>query len=289
MTRLRETFNAPLPWFLLAGFGLFILDSKSDDHAAWPIEVSAGDIQRLQDQLRAQTGGHASTARLDERIDELILERRLAREARALGLDQEDVIIQRRLAQKLKFLTEDLSDDVFPDERALRSYFENHRGDYREAEKFSFRHVFFSVEKRGQEAESDALNVLAMLQYSAVANWRSLGDPSIVGRSFENQSFNALAQSFGPEFVEQLSLWQGSGWQGPLRSELGLHLLIVDDYLSAPQSKWTDVRERVLYDYRRAQRALSFARYVETLERKYPAVVAVNRNAEIEASAGAAK
>ena len=53
-------------------------------------------------------------------------EQLLAREARALGLDDNDVIVRRRLAQKLTFLIDDTMRRATPSENELQQFYEAH-------------------------------------------------------------------------------------------------------------------------------------------------------------------
>ena len=74
----------------------------------------------------------------------LIEEELLAREARALGLDQNDTIVRRRLAQKLTFIVEDTSRIADPSEDELRRFHSEHAERYRTDPRITFRHIFFS-------------------------------------------------------------------------------------------------------------------------------------------------
>ena len=88
----------------------------------------------------------------------------LAREARALGLDQHDTVVRRRLAQKLSFLVEDTSRIADPSEGELRRFHGEHADRYQTDPRITFRQVFFSPQRRSQ-AEADA--TAALIRVSA--------------------------------------------------------------------------------------------------------------------------
>src|SRR6185436_15580919 len=92
-----------------------------------------------------------------------IREEVLCREALALGLDRDDTIVRRRLAQKMEFLTGDLAGGAEPNEAAVRDFFETNAGRYARPAQVSFRHVYFSRDKRGAKSESAAREALAAL------------------------------------------------------------------------------------------------------------------------------
>ena len=57
-------------------------------------------------------------------VSSLLEEELLAREAKTLGLDQNDTIVRRRLAQKLTFLVDDTSRVAEPSDEDLRQFYD---------------------------------------------------------------------------------------------------------------------------------------------------------------------
>jgi len=273
--------KSPLLWFLLVGAALFALDSMRQQRIDNTIYITQGDIQGIRDQWLVQSGKVITQDTLDALVDELVEERRLAREAVALGLDQDDVIVRRRLAQKLRFLTESLSDDVMPTETDLAEFFAAHGDNYREAGRWSFRHIYFSSESRGARAASDALDLLRELQQQlpkqspAAEKWRAPGDPFMHGQAFENRPIPELEQLFGSPLVDGLAQADIERWHGTLASPFGYHLVWVRSYQPARAMELEQVRDQVLYDYRVLKRRLAYERYLANLAKKYPANVQV--------------
>ena len=265
--------KTPLLWFLIAGSALFALDMFRPNRSDNTIHITQGDIQGIRDQWKSQSGEAITQGRLDALVIELIQERRLSREAIELNLDQDDVIVRRRLEQKLRFLTESLSDSVDPTESDLEAFFVEHQGSYDQPAGWSFRHIFFSAESRGDEAEFDATSLLFELQQKTNAEWQTLGDPFILGKAFANRSVSELEQLFGTPFVDRLSQSDAEDWYGPLRSPFGHHLVWIEHHQPARAMTLEHARKQVLYDYRVAQRKLAFQRYLANLAQKYPVVM----------------
>ena len=71
-----------------------------------------------------------------------------AREARALGLDQNDTIVRRRLAQKLTFLVDDTSRIVEPTDEELRRFYNANAARFQAEARVSFTQLFFNPERR---------------------------------------------------------------------------------------------------------------------------------------------
>jgi hypothetical protein len=97
----------PLLHFALAGVGVFLLYAYANEHspvADDQIVVTTGQIERIVT-LFERTRQHAPTEQeLRSLIDDYVLEEVLYREAKKIGLDQDDAIIRRRLEQKMALL-----------------------------------------------------------------------------------------------------------------------------------------------------------------------------------------
>jgi len=296
---MNTLFKAPLIWFLLFGFSLFLLDRWHQHSQDETIVITAGDIQRIRDQWQSQSGRPVSEEMLQSLISEQIQERRLYREALAQGLDRDDVIIRRRLAQKLRFLTEDLAETIqAPAPDALEAYFDSHSSDYQNPARLTFQQVFFSAENpenrvprealpavkrlKGQHEplNARAIQALQLLQkeQADAAGWQQMGDPFMLGNRFNESTPQSLTQQFGKDFTDQLiqalNTRETNRWFGPIHSVYGEHLIRVQYYQPPQTVELAEVRERVINDYRVYSRKQAFVQYLAHLAEKYPAVIA---------------
>lgn len=261
----------PLFWFIVIGTGIFAIDSFRHERSDNLITISEGDRQGIRDQWRSQTGKPIDSTSLDAMVDELVQERRLAREAIALGLDRNDVVVRRRLAQKLRFLTEGLSDDLEPSPAELEAFFDSRRSDYVEPASWSFRHVYFSKSTRGDNAKSDASATHSQLQeQKSQYDERPSGDAFIHGEEFKNVSEQEVEKVFGTFFVRRLGSYARNTWGPAIESSLGYHLLWVSGHQFERTRPLIEVSDEVLYDYRVVQRKIAFENYLAMLARKYP-------------------
>ena len=80
----------------------------------------------------------------------------LYREALAMGLDKDDEIVKRRMAQKMQFLAEDVAAAREPTTAELKSWFEKNSAKFAQPPRLSFRHLYFSPDRRGARARDDA-------------------------------------------------------------------------------------------------------------------------------------
>ena len=160
----------PLAHFLALGLGLFLLYA-----AVNPDGYRADDPKRIvvdrdglltfvqyrtktfQPKLASARLDAMSGEKLKRLIDDYVREEALHREAKALGLGQNDYIIKRRMIQKIDFITQGFADAVIKvSEDELKAWYEANKERYREPAFITFTHVFFNAESR-TPAEAKAL------------------------------------------------------------------------------------------------------------------------------------
>ena len=119
MKRLK-LYKDPLLHFVLAGALLFaayeiINRNETSTPPPDPIHIGEGDVRWLKETFAQPMASYADRRRTCVDWWQALLEEELfAREAKTLGLDQNDTIVRRRLAQKLTFLVDDTSRIVEP-------------------------------------------------------------------------------------------------------------------------------------------------------------------------------
>jgi hypothetical protein len=149
-----KIFREPLLHFLLLGALIFALNAwrektRPAEASSARIEVTAAVIERLRAASERQYGKAPDAEELRGQVMAHIREEVYCREALALGLDRDDTIVRRRLAQKMEFLTGDIAGAAEPADAAVREFFGKNAARYAKAGRVSFRHVYFSREKRG--------------------------------------------------------------------------------------------------------------------------------------------
>ena len=162
MSLLRE----PLFHFLIAGIVLFLIYGWVGDREPErdTIVVTQGKVDQIVD-LWVRTRQRPPTENeLKGLIDDWIIEEIMYREAKSLGLDEDDTIIRRRLRQKMEFIAEDVADAAPATDDELRDYFDEHADRFALDAKISFRHIFFNVDERGESATDDAIAARNQLQ-----------------------------------------------------------------------------------------------------------------------------
>ena len=151
-------------------------------------------------------------------IENRIKEEVLYREALAMGLDKDDTIVRRRMAQKMEFLAEDLAAAREPTTEELKAWFEKNSKLFAEPARVTFRLVYFSPDRRGLAARSDAASALTTLSGKPV-DWpraATLGDAFMFQDYLADRTPRSDRQGLGPPFARSSS--RGNREPGPDRS-----------------------------------------------------------------------
>src|SRR5208283_4462189 len=158
----------PLLHFLLIGVVLFVTYSwmhrgQGGVEPSHEIALSFDDLRTMdlyfESQWHRQPTGEEFNAMVENKIQEEIL----YREGLAMGLDKDDTIVKRRMAQKLQFLAEDVASAHEPSTAELQAWFAKNSEKFALPSRATLRHLFFSFDKRGQNAEGDAATALVKL------------------------------------------------------------------------------------------------------------------------------
>ena len=273
---MKKLLKEPLVHFLVLGLALFALfGAVSDDSGATEgvITISEGELVRLSTTFQRQWRRPPTEDELAGLVEALIREEVLYREALGLGLERDDTIIRRRLAQKIEFLSEDLASRIEPGEDDLKKFFDENPELYELAPELSFSHIYFNEDSRS-DATADAAAVLARLETTAPLPERApeLGDRFMLQYDYIDMSESQIARHFGGQFAETV-MGLENGWQGPIRSGYGMHLVNIHGREPASMPEFEEVRDRVGTDFSSDLREKANEAFYSGLRDRYVVVV----------------
>ena len=270
---MKKLLKEPLLHFLALGAVIFALNAwrekaRPTEASAARIEVTAAVIERLRAGYERQFGQAPDAEELRGLVTAHIREEVLCREALALGLDRDDTIVRRRLAQKMEFLTDDIAGAAEPDDAAVREFFEKNAARYAKPARVSFRHVYFSKEKRGARRGGGGARGARGVGRKARATKR-WAIRFCTGLSLPSASRTTSSRAFGPEFAKQLAAQPAGEWRGPVASSYGLHLVRVEARTEPRAVKFDEVRETVVRDFNDERRRTANREIFEKLRERY--------------------
>jgi hypothetical protein len=284
----------PLLHFLVAGVALFggwrwLHPAGDASDTPERIELGADDVRQIQRSWLAQGRAALAPEQLRGLVEDRVREEILVREGRALGLDEDDTIVRRRLAQKMEFLFEDVAALRDPAPGELQDWYEQHAERFTLPARASFRHLYFSPDRRGAAARDDAARALGKLAAApAAADAPALGDPFMFQSYYGDRSSEQIARELGPAFAQALLATAPGAWAGPIQSGYGWHLVWIDEVTPARVPAFEDVEADVRRAWTEEQRAAIRERAFAAMRSRYEVVLPAELDAPDVASLGAA-
>jgi peptidyl-prolyl cis-trans isomerase C len=270
----------PLLHFLLIGLGLFVgygwvSPRTGPREQPGRIEFTEDDLRQIGIAWLAQGRPPPTPEQMQSLVEARVREEILYREALALGLDKDDTIVKRRMAQKMEFLFEDVAALREPTTDELRAWFEKSAERFTLPARATFRHLYFSPDRRGPRAREDAANALAKLAGEPVdsPDATALTDPFMFEDYYGDRSFDDLAKTFGPGFAQTLFQATTGAWAGPIESGYGWHLVWVDSITPARVPAFEEVEPEVETAWIEEQRAEIREKAFAAMRARYQVVV----------------
>lgn len=261
---MRSWLREPLLHFAVAGALLFAafgwINRGETGSSAQALHLSAAEIDWLRGTWTNQWQRAPTDDELRGLIADYLKESLLAREAMAMGLDDNDVVVRRRLAQKMTFLVEGTALLAEPSEQELRDLYGKHTDLFQTPGQVTFTQLFFKDEQSAQRA-------LEELRKNPVAN---PGDPSLLPSDFVAEYRQSVAAVLGEEVTREIFSMAAGSWQGPLASPYGFHLVRIEDRVDPSTLPFEQARARVAEEWHRLAQARLLQEFHASLLEKYP-------------------
>ncbi len=258
----------PLFHFFLLGVAIFgwfsyLNPAPSEPDSGNQIVVDMQDINRLIDQFQSTWQRPPTPEELAELQEAFLRQEVLVREARLLGLDQGDIVVRNRLAQKMEFLTLSLAQASEPDDATLQAHLAENRAHFLRPERVAFEQVAVGPTPETARVDEmlDALN--------RGADPAQFAGPSLLPAALPLSPAQKVDATMGRGFHALLNDLPVGQWVGPVPSGFGYHLVRVNTREPAQLPAFDDIREDVLFDWRRKLKSdLSEAQF-DALKEKY--------------------
>ncbi|WP_051978837.1 peptidyl-prolyl cis-trans isomerase [Edaphobacter aggregans] len=274
--RLKGLLREPLLQFLLMGVALFVIYAymhrgRGGVESSKQIALTVDDLQLMESYFESQWHRPPTPAEFQAMIEDKVREEVLYREALAQGLDKDDTIVKRRMAQKMQFLAEDVAAAHEPSPTELKAWFEKHRSKFSLPSRYSFRHLYFSPDKRGKSAQEDAARVLAKIagQPGDSRLTVSSGDSFMFQDYYGDRTPEAIAKEFGPPFAVAVEKLKPGSWQGPIESGYGWHLVFVDTVIPGRIPALEEIESDVKTAWLGEQKVTAWQRTYAEMRAKY--------------------
>ena len=287
MRILRE----PLFHFLVLGalvFGFYLALRGDDSVADNIIQVSPDKVENLAALFERTWQRPPRAEELEGLVNDYLREEVIYREGVAMGLDQNDTVIRRRIRQKLEFVIEDMMRGPDPDDSVLEEFLADQSERFRIPPRYSFQQIYFSPERRGEDALGDAVDLMRRLQAeNAVARPADAGDPIMLEPAYQLLSPYDISRLFGKPFADNFEGLAVGQWHGPLKSGFGFHVLRVEEKVPGRVPALDEVRGQVVREWDSVRRDEARESFYEELLARYQ--IEVEYPESVDSTSGAAE
>jgi hypothetical protein len=243
---IRRLLREPLLHFFVLGAALFALYgwlNRGALDAPTEIFVSRGQLQSLEAQFERVWQRPATPDERQKLVESWVREEVFYREGLAMGLDRDDPVVRRRIGQKVEFLVEGATPAVATTGE-LQAWLDAHQANYRIEPVFSFQQVFFDPERHGAGLERSIADARRSLANGGAVS----GDPTLLPQAMQAAAGSEVQQVFGAGFAAAIGDLPVGGWQGPVRSGFGLHLVRLSESVAGHPAAIEQVRAQVERD-----------------------------------------
>ena len=263
---LRGLQREPLVHFLALGLLLFALHAvvAPGGGSGETIRVGAAAVAAMQDQFREQWGRPPTPQERDAMIEARVRDEILYREGVAMRLDRDDAVIKRRVRQKYELIVEE-EDSSAPTEADLAAYLKAHPDRFSRPAVVSFQQVLLPV-------GADAAALRAALDAGGDAD--RLGAETLLPRRITGEPLDLVARDFGGVLASALATLPVGGWQGPVASGYGLHLVRLSARVQAETPPLAVIRAEVQREWESERRRTAAAARYAVLRKRYEVEVA---------------
>lgn len=276
LSTVKRWSREPLLHFVLIGlvlFGFYAYKNRgrSANDSPKQIVLSLDELATMTAYFESQWHRRPTPQEFQAMVEDKVKEEVLYREGLVMGLDKDDTIVKRRMAQKVQFLTEDVAAAHEPSTAELKAWFEKNTDKFALPGRYSFRHIYFSPDKRGRNAHDDAAKALTRIA-GQPENSPLIGsgaDRFMFQDYYGDRTPSAIAKEFGPQFAVALEKLKPASWQGPIESGFGWHLVFVDTVIPGRIPAFEEVESEVKTAWLGEQKAQAWQKAYQTMRAKY--------------------
>lgn len=266
--RLRAILASPLLHFFVLGglvFGYYHLVTPASERgeADDVLRLTGADAQRLVLEFVGTRHRAPTPEEIRALIRDWAIEEASVREALALGLDQGDAMIRNRLRSKVEFLADAPAAALTPDDATLEAFYRANAARFSLDAALSFEQVLLPADAGPAEVRA----VKAALERGADPG--ALSTSSLLPPVVEAMATPAVERTFGKGFGAEVAALPLDHWAGPVRSGFGAHLVRLEGRREAVLPPLSEVRDRVLAEWRSDEGLKMREAYIADLLKRY--------------------
>lgn len=210
------------------------------------IVVDQGTIDSLAQRFERVWHRDPTERELQALIQDFVVEEIYYREAKAMGIDQDDPVIRRRLRQKMEMYTDNLATSITPSEELLNEYLQRHPDKFKTESRYSFQQVYLRADRPGAELKSKIEAINSHLKAGEAVT----GDRTLLAERYERVDAHTIDRTFGRRFSTKLDDLPLNHWSQPVQSGLGVHFILLSARQPGRVPDLASIRDAVEREWR---------------------------------------
>ncbi|MEE9433288.1 MAG: peptidylprolyl isomerase [Sphingorhabdus sp.] len=242
----KKLLREPLVHFLGAGLAIFFALGWSGgmvDPGSKTITINEAKVAQIAAGFAGVWRRQPTPGEIDNLIHDYVREEIYYREAKRLGLDDNDPIIRRRLRAKMEELATAAAQSARPSDTALQAMLDTNQAKYAEGSRTSFTQIWLG-------ADGDATAALRQIEQGTDAE--ILAKPISLPKAMRAADAVTIDRAFGEGFTARLAGLPQGKWAGPVMSGFGVHLVRVENRKAGQVPRLNQIRQRLENDWRAA-------------------------------------
>lgn len=264
----------PLIWFFFIGGMLFFFVALKESNSPSPESMQNKSLLSMPGALESQyvdkytqLNGYApSSATIQAFRESWVQEELLFREGLALGLVENDPVIRRRIVEKVQLLFSDTGASEVVERQELIDFYHQYSHRYIRPETFSF--TLYSIHPTQIPPDFSRQQYLPVI-LAALKNGANPENIGLETSRYDSLTEEAVSVQLDDSVMRVLrQLSAENVWQMVYGDDT-YGLIHLDHYQPEQQAKFEEVEQRVVVDFKNAQRKLAIETKIEHLEKKY--------------------
>ncbi len=243
-----------------------VFDTKQTDKKN--IFLSSQEVEQLKVTWKREWEREPTDAEFNTVLVKKFQDKMLFEEALVLGLHREDKTIYAKLINRTKQLFRNTKASFNPDEKILRAYYNDHHDNYQKNGIFSFSHLFISIDHNNPIQKANEMLMLLQEVGIQAKNINEFGD-HIPSNHIKNATYQQIIETFGKSFYKQLSSFKKGEWEGPIISNLGVHVVKIEHHIDGDILPYEEIKDIVLSDYIEETKIRAYQEKIVQMSDKY--------------------
>lgn len=283
--KLQQIVREPLIHFLIIGlmiygsYQLFQGDSQNKV-AINKISIDNLTLTELKDSFIQDNKRTPNQQELNELIESVIKEEVLYREAKKMGLDKEGPVLRHCLTSEFSSIVFDNHVPPLATDEELESYLTANSENFRIEAVYSFKQVYLGQTLNDSSNTLEIQNLIIQLdETKALPDLSDINSELDIKAEYQEISESQVIRVFGRSLLQELNKITIGQWQGPVKSNLGMHLLLLEKISPGRMPPLKEVRERVEKHWQTAKRSEHYDRWYKSIRSNYKISLETNTDA----------